>query len=124
MLAEELPSPRMGQRSANTGWYLQLSRIQLNVRFSAEGTPCPSPNLIELSRSCQDQDAAQSPTSRWTETRLAFVREGLVCRMHNIDHWEFAQSRDPYVGDIPGLVHLLMRRRLRGLRQLQGAAPR
>lgn len=49
-------------------------------------------------RICEDSNAIESQISRRAEATLATVWQSLVCRMHDIDHWQFAESWNPICG--------------------------
>lgn len=50
-----------------------------------------------MQHSRKDTIAAQPKVTRWQEATMAPVRKAVVCRMHNIDHWQLAEGWDKYV---------------------------
>jgi hypothetical protein len=43
--------------------------------------------------SCEDKNTIKSQITRVREVALATVWEGVVRRVHDVDHWQFAEGR-------------------------------
>ena len=50
--------------------------------------------------SCEDKNTIESPIARRSEASLATVWQGLVCRMHDVDHWQFFEGGHSYVSSL------------------------
>lgn len=40
----------------------------------------------------EDENAIEPQTTGCRKTTMATVRKGLVCGLHNVDYWEFAEG--------------------------------
>ena len=67
--------------------------------------PNPQALLTGRSDTCesrQDADTTQSQVGRRAEAAVAAIRQAVVCRVHDADHWQLGQGGDSYVARTHG----------------------
>ena len=51
----------------------------------------------DILHSCEDKNTIEPQITRGREATLATVWESLVCRVHDVDNWQFIEGRNSYV---------------------------
>jgi hypothetical protein len=56
--------------------------------------------LMTYRYSCENKNTIESQITGRKEAPLAAVWKSVVCRMYDVDHWQFVESRHQYVARV------------------------
>jgi hypothetical protein len=62
------------------------------------------PRLMGIWHSCEDENTVEPQITRRRKITMATIWEGLVCGVHDVDYWKFAEGWNTFVTNTSPLL--------------------